>query len=192
MSSTGRLENGIGRGAGTAYPEARGRRSVDFACDFHPLVQEISPAPDPAEAFERFVTFPHLLFLDSAQHSRSLGRYSFLTADPFEWIVSRGRHTFVSGETKPRDNVDPFAILLERMQHWQMEPVPGLPPFQGGAAGVFGSALCPPLGRRPRPRGDHFEIPALAVGLYGPELGFYHRHDRAAWLILSGFPGTGP
>src|SRR5712692_6659705 len=132
MSSTGRLKNGMGRAAGTAYPGAHGRRSVDFACDFHPLIQGISPAPDSAEAFERFAMLPRLLFLDSAQHSGFLGRYSFLTADPFEWIVSRGRHTFVSGETEPRDNVDPFAILLERMRGWQMEPVAGLPPFQGG------------------------------------------------------------
>src|SRR6266705_6341158 len=102
MSSTGRLENRIGRGAGTAYLEAGRRRSVGFACDFHPLIQEISPAPDSGEAFERLVTLPHVLFLDSAQRSRLLGRYSFLTGDPFEWVISRGRHTFVSGETKPR------------------------------------------------------------------------------------------
>src|SRR5882672_234410 len=164
MSSTGRLENGMR--TATARPEAHRRRPVGFACDFRPLVQEISPAPDPAEVFERFATLPHVLFLDSAQHSRLLGRYSFLTADPFEWIISRSRQTFVSGETEPRDNVDPFAILLERMQHWQMEPVAGLPPFQGGAAGVFGYDLCHHLERLPRPRIDDFEIPDLAVGLY--------------------------
>src|SRR6266478_2667770 len=191
MSSTGRLENGIGRGAGTAYPEARGRRSVDFACDFHPLVQEISPAPDPAEAFERFATLPHVLFLDSAQHSRLLGRYSFLTADPFEWIISRGRQTFVSGEAKPRDNVDPFAILLERMQRWQMGPVAGLPPFQGGVAGVFGYDLCHHLERLPRPRIDDFEIPDLAVGFYDWVLAFDHEQHRA-WIVSSGFPETNP
>jgi para-aminobenzoate synthetase component I len=190
MSSTGQLKNGMGTATARSL-QAHRQGAVGIERHFYPLVEEISPVPDSAEALERFAILPRLLFLDSAQHSRSLGRYSFLTADPFEWIVSRGRHTFVSGETKPRDNVDPFSILLERMQRWQMEPIVGLPPFQGGAAGVFGYDLCHHLERLPRPRIEDFKIPDMAVGLYDWVLAFDHQQDRA-WIISTGLPETDP
>ena len=118
MSSTGQLKDGMGTATARTF-ESHRKWSVGAECHFHPLVEEISPAPNTAEAFERFAKLPRLLFLDSAQHSRSLGRYSFLAADPFEWIVSRGRHTFVSGETEPRNDVDPFAVLEERWRGWR-------------------------------------------------------------------------
>jgi para-aminobenzoate synthetase component 1 len=75
------------------------------------------------------------------------------------------------------------------MQRWQMEPVAGLPPFQGGAAGVFGYDLCHHLERLPRPRIDDFEIPDLAVGLYDWVLAFDHQQNRA-WIISTGWPET--
>ncbi|HEU4584106.1 MAG TPA: hypothetical protein VFR95_00075, partial [Gemmatimonadaceae bacterium] len=47
-----------------------------------PLVLELDPVPDPADACERFVDAPHVVFLDSARDHDRLGRYSFLCADP--------------------------------------------------------------------------------------------------------------
>src|SRR5690349_17274816 len=49
------------------------------------LAEEVTPAPQPWDVFERFAHLPHALFLDSALSHAGLGRYSFLTADPFEW-----------------------------------------------------------------------------------------------------------
>src|SRR5947207_11114359 len=70
-----------------------------------------------------------------------------------------------------------------------MEPVEGLPPFQGGAAGVFGYDLCHHLEKLPRPRIDDFEIPDLAVGVYDWVLAFDHVVNRA-WIISTGLPET--
>jgi para-aminobenzoate synthetase component 1 len=47
-----------------------------------PLVEELTPAPDPFETARRFAHLPHLLFLDSADRHSARGRYSFLSADP--------------------------------------------------------------------------------------------------------------
>src|SRR5437763_14165882 len=80
-----------------------------------PLVEELSPAPEPWEAFQRIAALPHPLFLDSALNDPSLGRYSFLTADPFEWLCARGQRTLGSGETQSREPADPFSVLAERL-----------------------------------------------------------------------------
>src|SRR5262245_13694050 len=119
-----------------------------------PLVEELAPAPDAWEAFRRLARLPHVLFLDSALDYPTLGRYSFLTADPFEWIGSRGGCVWVSGIgglTRPvrREPADPFAVLAERLACFRAEPLPGLPPFQGGAAGLFGYDLCHHVERLP-------------------------------------------
>src|SRR5207249_1293043 len=88
-----------------------------------PLVEELSPAPDPWDAARRLAHLPHLLFLDSAASDSPFSRYSFVTADPFDWLQTRGSD----------DN--PFPRLAERLARWRTETVAGLPPFQGGAAG---------------------------------------------------------
>ncbi len=51
-----------------------------------PLVEELRPAPPPAEAFLCLAGRPHCLFLDSALRHPTLGRYSFLAADPFDYF----------------------------------------------------------------------------------------------------------
>ena len=57
---------------------------------FEPLVHELRPAPDPEAALVRLAEKPYCLFLDSALREPTLGRYSFLAADPFDVA---GRHS---------------------------------------------------------------------------------------------------
>ncbi len=144
-----------------------------------PLVEELAPAPDPWDAARRLAHLPHLLFLDSAARDSPFGRYSFVTADPFDWLSTRG----------PDD--DPFPRLAERLARWRSETLAGLPPFQGGVAGLFGYGLCHHVERLPRPRFDEFALPDLAVGCYDWVLAFDHGADRA-WLISTGLPETHP
>src|SRR5437879_7708666 len=192
MSSTGRFEE-----LSTSSTVPQLRISAGIAVEpldkqsALPRVEELFPVPDPAEAFENLSSLPHLLFLDSALPHAQVDRYSYLTGDPFEWIWSRGRHTHVSNEPAPPPEADPFTVLAERLRRWRAEPVSGLPPFQGGAAGMFGYDLCHHLERLPRPRIDDFAIPDLAVGFYDWVLAFDHEQHRA-WIVSSGFPETNP
>ena len=112
-----------------------------------PRVEELTPAPDPWAVTRQFAHLPHLLFLDSADRHSDRGRYSFVSADPTVWI------TDLAG--------DPFADLARRLAVYPLPTIPGLPPFQGGIAGLFGygpstpsSACRAPVRRvrRPRPR----------------------------------------
>jgi para-aminobenzoate synthetase component 1 len=142
-----------------------------------PLVEELLPAPDPWDAARSLAHLPHLLFLDSAARDSPLARYSFVTADPFDWLSSRGGH----------DN--PFPRLAATLARWRTVTVAGLPPFQGGVAGLFGYDLCHHIERLPRPPFDEFALPDLAVGCYDWVLAFDHQTGRA-WLISTGLPET--
>src|SRR2546423_981377 len=98
-----------------------------------PLVEEL-PALDPWTACCLLSSLPHLLFLDSAGDHPALGRCSFVTAAPFAFLRSRGRRVWLDGAEREGD---PWRVLAEELARWPMETLPGLPPFQGGAAGLF-------------------------------------------------------
>jgi para-aminobenzoate synthetase component 1 len=150
-----------------------------------PLAEEILPAPASWDAARKLADRRHLLFLDSAFAAEPLGRYSFVSADPFAWLVSRGKQVWLDGDLQPEG--DPFAVLERVLSRHRLEPVGGLPPFQGGAAGLFGYDLCHHLERLPRPRFDEFETPDLAIGMYDWVAAFDHAEGRA-WLISTGLP----
>ncbi|MEQ8788023.1 MAG: aminodeoxychorismate synthase component I [Pirellulaceae bacterium] len=142
-----------------------------------PLVEELPSGAEATAAWSAVCRRPYCLFLDSAMRHETLGRYSFLAVDPFE-VVSC-----------PVDEADAFGRLARRLAPLVTESVPDLPPFQGGAAGLFSYDLNRSLERITAPRHDEFGLPALLVGLYDVVLAFDHREDRA-WIISQGFPAT--
>lgn len=152
-----------------------------------PLVEEVTGLQS-WHACQRLADLPRLLFLDSAQDTPQ-GRYSFLTADPFGWLTSR--HGVVSDGTARLLTYDPFAALAERLDDFRVETISELPPFQGGAAGLFGYGLCHHVESLPRPHVDDFQVPDLALGLYDWVLSFDHASGRA-WLVSTGLPETEP
>jgi para-aminobenzoate synthetase component 1 len=90
-----------------------------------------------------------------------------------------------------RERGDPFRQLAALLAAYRTAPVPGVPPFQGGVAGLFGYDLCHHIERLPRPRFDEFATPDLAVGFYDWVISWDHVQDRA-WIISTGFPATDP
>lgn len=148
-----------------------------------PLVVEMTGLA-PWEACRRLADQPHLLFLDSAIVS-PLGRYSYVTADPFAWIESFRGRVWRDGELLPSS--DPFAVVQDLLATHRFETLPDLPPFQGGVAGLFGYDLAHHLESLPQPRHDDFRVPDLAVGLYDWVVAFDHTTWKA-WLIVTGLP----
>jgi len=144
-----------------------------------PLIEELLPAPDPVQVFLRMSRLPHCLFLDSALRDEALGRYSLVAADPFDYFEV------------PADGTDGLAEFARRLSGFRADAVAGLPPFQGGAAGLFGYELGRSLEVLPRPAVDEFRVPALAVGLYDVVVAFDHAEDRA-WIISQGLPDVEP
>ncbi len=149
--------------------------------DFVGVVEELRPAPDAVEVFKRLSGLPHCIFLDSARRDPTLGRYSFVAADPFEFIEVPA----VQAEG------DAFTKLAQRVGNYLTRAIPELPPFQGGAAGLFSYDLSRQLEQVPRPRFDEFQAPLLAVGFYDVVVAFDHWKDRA-WIVSQGWPEIDP
>src|SRR5262245_31204817 len=151
-----------------------------------PIVEELAPAPDPWEAALRFADYPFFLFLDSAADDSPWSRYSFVPADPFATLFVRGADVYAPAPRRYPSG-DPWAALAECLAPFRTPSVPGLPPFQGGAAGLFGYGLCRHVERVPAPRADEFRVPDMAVGLYDWVFAYDH-HGGRAWLLATGFP----
>ena len=127
-------------------------------------VVPLTPAPDPFGTCVRLSRLPYLLFLDSSAQG-TLGRYSFLTADP------------IALARTPEE----ARALLRRRPH---EVLPGLPPFQGGIAGYVSYDWGAELERVARPAPDRFtpQIPDVLLALYDWVIAWDHMEEKA-WLI---------
>jgi para-aminobenzoate synthetase component I len=134
------------------------------------FVEELIPCPDPWDVARRLAHRSHLLFLDSSDRHPDRGRFSYVMADPTEWFESSGRG---------------LAPLAEHASIGCESNLPGLPPFQGGYAGLFGYGIGRSLERIPAPRTDEFRVPDLAVGRYDWVVAFDHARSRA-WFIARG------
>jgi para-aminobenzoate synthetase component 1 len=148
------------------------------------VVRELRTAIGPAAAFARLAHLPHCVFFDSAQRGTDLeraglARYSFIAADPFEVLAAEP------------DDATAWVRIAERLQKFQAPALPNLPPFQGGAAGVFSYELSRSLETLPKTRFDEFGFPGLLLGLYDVVVAFDHATEQA-WLISQGFPELEP
>lgn len=149
-----------------------------------PIVSSLDPIPDLPAAFRRFCKLPGCLLLDSSmqiatRNQQLLGRYSFLMADPFEWIEV------------PVGSTDPLTKIRDLLRRFQTERLPELPPMQGGLAGMLSYDLNRSF-ESIRPQGiDQFQIPALVMGCYDLVVAWDHQQQQA-WVISTGFPELEP
>ena len=162
-----------------------------------PLVESLGETPDPITLVPAFRDLPFLIFLDSAtggpsaSEAHQLGRYSFLTADPIKVVRSKGPRTEVGDRTggwRPAEG-DALGVAAGLLGA-PVEPVSGLPPFQGGAAGYIGYDYGAVLERIPPTRYDDLAIPDVVLGLYDWVIAWDHL-IRAAWIISTGLPDEG-
>jgi para-aminobenzoate synthetase component 1 len=160
---------------------------------FAPLVEPLGHTADPAEVCARFLDLPYLLFLDSAATQHPDAHYSFLAADPSRVIRSKGARTEIrnapGGDWTPVAG-DALSAAQALLPTDPTEPIPGLPPFQGGIAGYIGYDWSAVLERLPRPRYDDLAIPDVVLGLYDWVIAWDHRIGTA-WLISTGLPQSG-
>ncbi|WP_303981796.1 aminodeoxychorismate synthase component I [Dongia mobilis] len=153
-----------------------------------PLIHELpETALDPLRWAAALRPAGGLVFFDSALPHETLGRYSFIMADPFHRLSAEGDLISLDGQVV-RGN--PFDTLSRLMARYMLPTLPDLPPFQGGVAGSFGYGLRHHLERVPRHRRDDQDIPDLLLGAYDLVVAIDHVAGRG-WLISSGFPASG-
>jgi para-aminobenzoate synthetase component 1 len=160
----------------------------------HAFVEELSSILDPARCCELVEGLPYRLFLDSAARGTRLGRFSFLTADPSAIVRSKGAQVYsidaASGSRRPASG-DALAEVGALLAPHHVDPVAGLPPFQGGAAGYVAYDWGRVLERLPACRFDDLALPDVVIGIYDWVLAWDHDESRA-WLISTGLPETSP
>src|ERR687896_1391636 len=106
--------------------------------------------------------------LESAEQGQRVGRWSFLGFRPRATIrMALGDHP------------DPYAAVADEMARYRIASLDGLPPFAGGAVGLFGYDLVrsaePSVGV---PNPDEAGIPDLALMVSDVLLAFDHlRHE---------------
>jgi anthranilate synthase component I len=106
--------------------------------------------------------------LESAEQGQRIGRWSFLGVNPRATIrMSLGDHP------------DPYAAIAEELGRYRIAPLEGLPPFAGGAVGMFGYDLVrsaePTVGE---PNRDETGLPDLALMMSDVLVAFDHlRHE---------------
>ncbi len=106
--------------------------------------------------------------LESAEQGQRVGRWSFLGFRPRATIrMSLGEHP------------DPYSAVAEELGRYRIAPLEGLPPFAGGAVGLFGYDLVrsaePSVGE---PNPDETGIPDLALMVTDVLVAFDHlRHE---------------
>jgi para-aminobenzoate synthetase component 1 len=148
-----------------------------------PVVEELLPLADVESVFLQLSKQPHCLFLDSAKQQDELGRYSFITADPFDYLE-------IASHTE--NEIDGLQQHWNRLlQDLEIQTIDELPPFQGGVAGMFSYDIGASFENIPQPRSNEFQIPSLAVGFYDTVVAFDH-HQNRAWIISQGLPEKDP
>jgi anthranilate synthase component I len=124
--------------------------------------------------------------LESAEGGQRVGRWSFLGVHPRSLIrVDNGVLT-VDGEERPFE--DPYAAVSQELSRYRAAPLADLPPFAGGAVGLFGYDLVrwaePTVGRRTNDLG----VPDLALMVSDVLLAFDHLR-RELTILANVFAG---
>jgi para-aminobenzoate synthetase component 1 len=157
-----------------------------------PVVEALVPPPDPVRCCELLEGLPYRLFLDSAARGTRLGRYSFVTADPIAVVRSKGARTErldLPGGDRRLVTGDALDAVQALLTPHASEPLAGLPPFQGGAAGYLAYDWGRVLERLPAPRHDDLALSDVVLGVYDWVLAWDHDESHA-WLVSTGLPET--
>lgn len=140
-----------------------------------PFVQEID-FRDPQAAFAPLAREPFALFFDSATTHTHVGRWSFICARPRRTLIAHGRRLSIDGVLQEGN---PFDALEALLRGGASHPAPGGPPFQGGAAGLFGYDLLHHLERVQDSPEDDMGFPDMAIGFYDAVAAFDVVEKRA-------------
>jgi para-aminobenzoate synthetase component 1 len=152
-----------------------------------PLVEELYTSY-PLKIFHYFSNTPGSILFDSSKQMANLGRYSFIGISPFLMLTSKNGKVILSGEqNKILDNTCPFTELEKQLARFPLDTLPGLPPFQTGAAGLFSYDLVHHLERIPKFKTDDMSFFDMAIGFYDLILAFDNVLNKT-YVFSSGYP----
>jgi anthranilate synthase component I len=119
--------------------------------------------------------------LESAEQGQRFGRWSFIGVQPRTTIRLERGELSIGAET--RTFADPYLAVAEELERYRSPTLTDLPPFAGGAVGLFGYDLVryaePVVGE---PNDDPIAVPDLALVISDVLLAFDHLRHRVTVL----------
>jgi anthranilate synthase component 1 len=151
----------LGLGLGPSLDEVR-RLAAD-----HNLVPVrhtfVEDCETPVSAFLKLRGAGPAFLLESAEQGQRVGRWSFIgyrPRDVLRWRLAEGG--------------DPYALAADAVARHRQAPLPGLPPFAGGAVGFFGYDCVRAVEKLGEPNPDPVGLPDLALMLTDALVAFDH------------------
>lgn len=143
---------------------------------------------------EHFSGRPHFALLDSRINENHLGRYSFLTFDPFLVFRSKSNTLLVEqGDSRKKITGNPFEYLDQLLQEYRIpSKIPGkeIPPFVGGAVGYFSYELGRQVEKLPSNAKDDFDIPECYICFYNFVISYDREDDKIFLSSISNLGNT--
>ncbi len=118
--------------------------------------------------------------LESVEQADTIGRYSFLGANPSVIFQSKGNNVTITrdGRSGSFQSDDPLGELRKLMDAYQPITVPGLPKFHGGAVGYIGYDQVRFFEDLPDANPDNLDLPDLYFMITDTILIFDHVKNR--------------
>ena len=127
---------------------------------------QIDDCETPVSAFLKLREDGPAFLLESAEQGQRVGRWSFIGYRPrrvLRWSLG--------------DGGDPYALATEELARLRQAPLPDLPPFTGGAVGLFGYDCVRAVERLGAANPDPVGLPDMALMLSDVIVAFDHlRH----------------
>jgi anthranilate synthase component 1 len=146
----------------------------------------IADTETPVSAYLKLRGAGPSFLLESAEGGQRVGRWSFLGVHPRAVMRLDDGVLTVDGEERPFE--DPYSAISEELARYRAAPLADLPPFAGGAVGLFGYDLVrwaePTVGRRD----DRLGVPDLALMVSDVLLAFDHLR-RELTILANVFAG---
>ena len=152
------------------------------------FVDELKNCLDAPDVYGAFKDRPWSFFMDSGSNPYELGRYSFIGSDPFLVLSSRGEEIqMISNRERISLKGNPFDVLKECLNRYQVDDSQCPVPFAGGAVGYFGYDLCHFIERLPVTTTDDIMLPDFCMAFYDSVVAYDHVDGRA-YVVSTGLP----
>ncbi|HLO03103.1 MAG TPA: anthranilate synthase component I family protein, partial [Symbiobacteriaceae bacterium] len=140
---------------------------------------------DPAALLQALPPGPGRFLLESGPSGpTAVRRYSFVGAEPFLTLVSKGGQAQVTeGDHSWSWAGDPLDLLQELLERFRAAPLPDWPVPAGGAFGLLGYDLGRQIEALPSLAADELGMPDLYLGFFAVLLVIDHREGRAALVV---------
>jgi para-aminobenzoate synthetase component I len=153
-----------------------------------PLIESVEMHCGAPEAFARLEQHPFSFFLDSGMDHGNLGRFSFMGADPFLVLKTRGSEISVTrGGVTGRSTGDAFDAIERSLGAFRTENGEYPVPFVGGAVGFLSYDLGRRIEKMPSLASDDLLMPECCLGFYDSVVAFDHQ-TGAVYITSTGLP----